>query len=167
MSKTNKPVGTMRLTRRMADDIVRVVMADKECRDRIGDSIFAKFPAGLGWGGSLRNISMIAQNKDPSEFENYRVVCTGIADATAKAIGAARLPFVVSAETTTRERPLFGLEFLGGVTHDATRINLTRFGPVVMDWHATLMVDNPLIFRDLPSFRADTPSVQYKEFKGV
>ena len=147
-SKLPQQTTSVSLTRAVAAKIVEVVGKDATCKARINSS-FGSLPAAWGVSGGLRNISIMGLDlfnpwsEGPSSDES-KLVCTGIADATCKAINNAKIPYVKLAAEVTRTE---------GVYHVASGVTLQSGKTYVFDWHATLMIDNPLIYPSPKDFK--------------
>lgn len=151
-----------------AKAMVKAVAADPECTRRI-KSILSAVPSGWGVSGGIRNFGMAIVNTysfnrffDPSDPEIDAIVCTGIAAQTALAIAKAAkttpaLRNVKSTSTVSR--------VLNGVDHTATLIVMTSKS-YVFDWHATLDVNDPLLYPSPADFDKGSNSVTLKAFKG-
>ncbi len=153
--------GPVYLTRSLAAKIVEVVGKDATCKTRITSS-FGNLPAGWGISGGLRNISIMGLDlfnpwSDGPSAEETKLVCTGIAEATAAAITKAKIPYLKLATDVDRS---------SGVYHVATGITLHSDRVYVFDWHATLIIDNPLIYPSLEDFRKSKGAVTYASFTG-
>ncbi len=119
------------------------VARDAECIRRINSWLAPLIPDRLGIAGSVRNIGKMGLDLFNPRYggptaEETKFVCVGIAEATAAAINAARVPGVVKASDVDRTH--------WGTYHVATLIHLSSGGAVVFDWHANLELDNPRIF---------------------
>ncbi|HEX8484371.1 hypothetical protein [Sphingomonas sp.] len=150
------------LTLDEAREIVRAVKRDPECQRRI-NSFLSAVPAGLGISGSLRNWGYVLTNRDPTEVDTANMVCTGIADATMKAIGTdslcrAALRRIDRADTIDRLHL--------GTHHTATSIKMADGKTYVFDWHATLNIGNPLLYPSAAAFVSGSGSVTFADFLG-
>lgn len=135
----------MPLTFLQASNIIEIVSADSQCRWRVNmdysnkKDFFKYIPDSFGISGSLRNIWMMEQQVDVTDPENAAIVCTGIAEATSKAINemmSRKLKGIRSADEISRESP---------ASHTATLITTVKGDKYVFDWHSTLNLRNPLI----------------------
>jgi len=151
-----------------AKAIVNAVASDKECKRRI-NSVLSVVPSSLGISGGIRNFGMAVINTysmnkffDPSDPEIDAIVCTGIAEQTAKAIAKA-------AKTDPALRNVKGTNtisrVLNGVDHTATLI-IMNTKSYVFDWHASLDVKDPQMYPGPTDFDKGTNAVTYKAFKG-
>lgn len=167
------------LTRSIATQIVETVMADGECKRRIPkvyDSALIKSPLSravgrtigkLGIAGSARNLSnpkmFLVPGYAPTQEESD-LACTGIASATADALNARakREPAfpVAMADSVSRESELLG------VHHTATSVKLRSGESFVFDWHATLMIGNPMIHPSIDAWMHDLDGILYSRWNG-
>jgi hypothetical protein len=91
------------------------------------------------------NLATFGKYADPTDKKTADRVCTGIANATSRAINKAvdakdaRLFRVLGATTIDR--------FLGGMSHTATCVCMIDLQSHVFDWHATLSAQDPMLFK--------------------
>jgi hypothetical protein len=152
----------MSLSKGTAQKIVDAVSQDSESQKRIGSSLATVLPDGWGVTGALRNWGLVLSGQDPTEKEIADIVCTGIADATSAAITSAlkgEKPLTEVAGATTVSRRVWGTD------HTATLIKMADKSEYVFDWHATLNVFNPLIFK-VDDWKMGQGGVQLHEFQG-
>lgn len=140
-----------------ATRIVSAVVQDSESRKRIDSPLAKVLPDRLGVAGGVRNVWMILQGNDGSEPEAAKLSCVGIADATSEAINGAKIPGVASA--TMHDRPNTKTE------HTATLVVMEDGSEYVFDWHTTLKVHEPMIYRKKEWDRA-SGGVLFSAFKG-
>jgi hypothetical protein len=156
-----------RLTRAMAQKIIDAVSIDPSCKKLVDDLAFSVLPA--GWAGGFRNAYDILLNPasiwEGKSLEQLERNCEGITFFTANAIIKNKPPFVSSARDCYR--------ILDGYHHHATAIDLKSFGAVVFDWHATLCIANPVIYRTIVDFQKDNQKdkkgslgTQFRDFSG-
>lgn len=151
-----------RLTAQMAKFVVNTVKYDPECKKRIGQPA-SRWLSRLGLAGWMRNVGVMGPavftGKGPTP-EQDKIICTGIADATAAAIDKApgrvthNIAFAVMCG-----RVLYGFD------HAATRIQMVQYGACVFDWHATLDPGNPMIYRSVTDWEKGINGVLYSDFK--
>jgi hypothetical protein len=147
------------------------VAADPESAKRIDSDFAALLPASWGIAGGVRNAGYVAlymatfgKYGDASEKEFADRVCVGIADATAAAINRAiankdrRVRRILQATTVDR--------VLRSVVHTATRIVMNDSQEHVLDWHATLEIKNPLMFRLVSDWTKGLHGVTLEDFQG-
>lgn len=156
----------MSLSKEAATAIVKVVSRDSESFNRIntfeGDAIMTRIvPDSWGITGDLRNWSLIAVGADPTEDAAANFVCVGIADASSAAISnalknSANLPDVDSSETISRSKP---------AAHTATLVTMKDGSQYVFDWHKTLNVNNPFIFK-VDDWNQNREGVMFTKFSG-
>lgn len=159
------------LSRNEARAICAIVASNPEANRRIDSNIDGLIPASWGAAGSIRNLGYVVLGMatlgmyaDPSDKEFADRVCTGISDATAAAINAAvarkdaRVRNVVSAVPISR--------VFRGVDHTATRVQMLDGQQHVIDWHATLDVANPLLFRTVRDWVNGNAGVTVQDFTG-
>jgi hypothetical protein len=158
----------MALAKQAAMQIVAAVRSDPECLRRIKSVI----PDLGGYAGSVRNLGYIFTFQDPTDPETAAKVCTGIAEQTMTAINNAlgpidhagrpekgsAIPDVESANTIDRVHL--------STHHTATLVSMKDGTEYVFDWHATLNVENPLIYESPERWQVDKGSVQFKHFSG-
>jgi hypothetical protein len=133
------------MTRADAQAVVDIVAADPESNRRIDSNIDGLIPASWGVAGGVRNAGYVAlymasfgRFGDPTDVEYADRVCTGIADATSKAIDKAvqnrdaRVRRVRRAGVVDRTRY--------GTAHTATSVMMIDGQTHVIDWHATLVL---------------------------
>ena len=148
----------MALTKAQANDIVRVVQADSECRVRIKSFLGSMLPDSWGLAGPLRNTALTAASMGTSLWMEKEegtaahkfaqpYICYGIAQATTKALENAqsqgRLPGVDS--VIQRIRASKPSHFASGLSMTSDNAMIGKF--YVFDWWKTLVVGNPMIFR--------------------
>ncbi|MEM7623067.1 MAG: hypothetical protein AAF235_07660 [Planctomycetota bacterium] len=153
----------MILTKELAGRVRDVVARDKRCIQLIVKGFYGGGLLGAaGLAGSARNLSYIITGADPSEPEIAQYACTGIANATSAVINAAikagNLKGVTSATTIDRQAGMLG------VHHTATHVILPG-GSAVFDWHATLEVQNPMVFRTM-NWKVATGGTHLRQFEG-
>jgi hypothetical protein len=167
------------LTRSIATQIVETVQADPECKRRIPkvyDDAIIKSPLSRGLGeafgsigiaGSLRNLSnpkmFLVPDYEPTQAESD-LACTGIGTATAAALSARskREPGfpVASADTVSRQSAILGTH------HTATTVKLRSGETFVFDWHATLMIGNPMIHPAVDAWMHDLDGILFSRWTG-
>jgi hypothetical protein len=135
------PADPKTLDPKVSKAIIASVMRDEESFKRIDSWLATALPDGLGITGSLRNWGYVLTAQDPTSDRIANKVCTGIAEATWKAIERGMkdgtMPEVARADTIDRKRM--------GVYHTATLVTLKDGREFVFDWHATLNPANPAI----------------------
>jgi hypothetical protein len=165
----------MALSRGMAAAIIKVVSSDPECRRRIKSPLAAVLPDNWGIAGGVRNYGFalaetykaIAKggfSAQPSK-EQDDLVCYGIRDATIEALERAikkaktgdTLKSILEVTYSNRDNP---------IVHTATKIVLSGKDDYVFDWHATLNIDNPLIYPSEKAFEGNTGAVTFEKFTG-
>lgn len=160
------------MPRSIAAAIVQVVADDAECR-RFIPEVSPFFLAQRGAGGLRNFVNMSAEGaawvgvkavelvgakpdatkyaKDYWEKQGVDQACTNIAAVTDAAISAAiqrkRIPQWVKAARPVSRVPSRDNHVLAD--HTATGIDTADGKTYVFDWHATLMLRNPLISRSL------------------
>ena len=149
----------MSLTKSEATEIVNAVVADAESLRRIkeGAIVADKLPDSRGINGSIRNWGYVACNIvsggkacDPTDAAYAEKVCTGIAEATAKAISTAANCKVALAGHISKVATISRNGFMG-TDHTATEVIMSDKSEYVFDWHATLMsVSVPKLLRIAP-----------------
>lgn len=164
------------MPRSIAAAIVDVVAGDAECRQYI-PTVSPFFLAQRGAGGLRNFVNMSAEGaswvgvkavellggkpdatqrlKDRREKLGADQACTNIAHVTDKAISLGiqqkRIPqWVVAVRPVSRE-PSKGNHVLAD--HTATGVQTADGKVYVFDWHATLMLRNPLISRSLDEWQ--------------
>ncbi len=152
------------LTSSDAKAIITVVVADTESSKRISSNLDVLMPDSWGLTGAVRNWGYVLSFQDPTEQETANTVCTGIAEATVKAINRGienKLPSlkrIAKAMEVNRVR--------NGVYHTATGImTIDKFG-YVFDWHATLAASNPMIYPSIDDWKKDNGGVTAETLKG-
>ncbi len=149
------------LDAKTAKAIVDVVIRDPECQSRIQSRL--RFPMPDSWGitGSIRNFGMALVGMDSSESKVERLVCTGIASASARAIDAAakagKLAGVAGSSPVDRFKP---------VAHTATEVMLKDKSTFVFDWHATLNLQNPMMYRSTLEWKRGRSGEVLESFRG-
>jgi hypothetical protein len=133
----------MCLSKQVATAIVDAVRRDATCQMNINSGL-RRLPASWGISGTLRNIGYYVSHQDPTDPAVAKCACSGIGDATRRAIentlkGNPGIPEVQAVERLDR---------LGLVDHSATKITMQDGSSFVFDWHATLNARNPLIFTE-------------------
>lgn len=145
-----------------ADQIVDLISNDLVCCSCIegptGWGLFSE----LEWAGGIRNIALLIGGLDPSDRAFIRVTCTGIAEATAKAIHDAAmvahtLPDVVNGYSVYR--------VVNGFHHNATKVLMTDGTSYVFDWWRTLDPGNPVMY-PLFDWKRARAGIQYEDFTG-
>ena len=151
----------MALTRGQAKAIVDAVRKDSGCVKQIESWLSYLMPDGAGLTGVGRNIYYSAANlltlRNPLNSTYPDVapyVCHGIAKKVASTINAAvkarRLPDVELAMQMVRVVPVIAdVKYIRryACTHWACRIRMTDKSEYVFDWHQTLNISNPIIYR--------------------
>lgn len=151
----------MALTREQAKGIVDVVRKNADCVRQIESWLSYAMPDGLGMTGIARNIYYSGKNlltiRNPLNSTYPDVapyVCHGIAKRVAAtinaAIGARRLPDVEMAMQMVRVVPVISnRKYIRkyACTHWACRVRMTDKSEYVFDWHQTLNIDNPVLYR--------------------
>jgi len=166
----------MALSKRTASEIVKAVSRDPNCKDAI-DSVLAYFlPDDFGWAGGVRNFMMVFADSPNYALEDIvnayrrstatkgdkteryvapklfpreaprvdRLICTGIAEATAKVINSS-LKTSTILSGTVESANMTGRNT--GIAHAGTLVKMLDGSKYIFDWHMTLSVGNPLIFR--------------------
>jgi hypothetical protein len=166
------------LTRSIAALIVEAVAEDPECRRLIPksyDSAPISNPASRALGramgkagiaGSARNMShlgaFLIPGYQPSQEESDEA-CTGIAAAAMEALNAAAgdptFP-VASADTVSRKLGVLKVE------HTATKVTLRSGESYVFDWHATLMIENPMVHPSVDAWMNGLDGVLFSQWTG-
>jgi hypothetical protein len=159
------------MTKEDAKAIVDVVSTDPEAVKRIDSNIDAIVPASWGIAGGIRNAGYVALNvvtfgayADPTEEEFANRVCTGIANATSDAINRAvrakdaRLRRVAAASVVNRT--------YRGTDHTATSVAMIDGQIHVIDWHATLDQENPMLYRNVHEWSTSSGGIPFKDFSG-
>jgi hypothetical protein len=154
-----------------AKAVVDLVGKDSESKKRISSVIDNILPDSWGISGAMRNwgyvlggMATLGNWGDPSEKEFADRVCTGIADATSLAInklikaGDPRMRKFTKAVTVDRT--------LRSTAHTATGIVMADGSEHVIDWHATLSAENPMLFESVRDWKADKNGITYEEFSG-
>ena len=125
-------------------DIIQILAADPEFVDRT-DSVFKHGPKPGDVRNGLLLACFVASGMfacDPVDPFAAYYVCSGIADYADRvlkdAIAEGRLPGVVSAESKGRHGVL-------GTDHQALFVTLNDGTTMVLDWHATLDPQHPLV----------------------
>lgn len=158
----------MALSKYTATQVVSAVRNDPECVRRIKSVI----PDLRGYAGSVRNLAYIFSGKDSGNPKVAAEVCTGIAEQTALAINNAlrpldhvgrpekgsAIPDVATANTFDRVHH--------ATYHTATVVSMKDGSRYVFDWHATLNVDNPMVYESPERWQIDKGGVQLKHFSG-
>jgi hypothetical protein len=155
------------LTRSVAAQIVETVEKDAECKKRIPKVYGARVLGNLGIAGSLRNLAnpkmFVVPNYQPTQEESD-LACTGIAEATSKALNARakkEVSFpVAKSDSVSRESQVLG------VHHTATSVTLRTGESFVFDWHATLMIGNPMIHPSVDAWMHDVDGILYSQWTG-
>ena len=156
----------MALSKAVAKAIVTAVSGDTESHSRITGDLKSNsgsmLPDSWGISGAVRNWGHVLTGKDPTEKAVADTVCTGIADATSEAINRALktkpgIPEIKVSTTIDRE--------LNGVHHTATLVQMVDETSYVFDWHATLNVLNPMIFKPA-GWKKDNHGVLFTRFEG-
>lgn len=148
------------MTSKELKDIVDFIKKDPEAQRRANSYLAEILPDSLGIAGGIRNAPLFASEFIPqllgfgdTDFiknlsdENYKIICGGIAEATAKVIQ----------DEINKGNPLFkslksvkpDFRVLDGWDHAATKFTEKNGSTFVLDYHQTLNIDNPLVF---PSF---------------
>jgi hypothetical protein len=159
------------LTVEEATGICGVVASDPESSKRIDSDLDSLVPASWGIAGGLRNAGYVALGMvtfgrygDPTEPEFANRVCTGISDAASLALNRA------AARGDARLRNLQGAtpvsRILKGVDHTAVQIEMKDGQKHVLDWHATLDAQNPLMFRTPGQWVKGEGGVPRRDFRG-
>lgn len=150
------------LTRPDAQAIVEAVRNDPEARRRIQSWLSDALPDAAGIAGSIRNLWFMAQDFNAENPDTVQRVCGGIADQAAvaitRALGKPALGRVKGAADVGRVHR--------GVHHFATRVNMKDGTSYVFDWHATLNVDNPLLYPSVEQFGLGNGAVTFERFSG-
>ncbi len=146
-----------------AKAVVDTVRNDPKCRRRIESWLSTVLPDSIGLAGGLRNVGLMIRDWDAEKPETVAKVCVGIAAQTADAINSAAksnpsLRRIAQANDTDRT--------FGGTYHVATRVQMIDGSAYVFDWHATLNVDNPLIYPSTLDFRNSAGAVTFEAFHG-
>jgi hypothetical protein len=165
------------MPRSIAAAIVDAVAADAACRQYI-PTVSPFFLAQRGAGGLRNFVNMSAEGaawvgvkavelvhakpdatqyaKDYWEKQGVDQACTNIADVTDKAITLAiqqkRIPQWVTAARPVSRSPSKTNHVLA--EHTATGVQTADGKVYVFDWHATLMLRNPLISRSLDEWQS-------------
>jgi hypothetical protein len=162
----------MSLTKDDVGSVIKVINSDPECQKRISSFIDDVLPDTLGISGATRNWGYVFGNiftfgywGDPTDKEFADRVCTGIAEATANAIN--------NAITNTCNPGLINFKGAGnvdrvlrGTSHTATSIIMKDDSRYVFDWHATLNIENPMLYKSLVDWKLDRNGVVYADFSG-
>jgi hypothetical protein len=181
----------MALSRSIATAIVDVVANDPDCRRFIPE--ISPYSVGGETAGSLRNLTnMTAEGaawlgmkaveatggkpeasryaKDYWEKQGTDQACTNIADVSVAAIVAGirrgKVPsWVVDCWPASRMPSSRNSVF---AHHTATAVEVRDGSAYVFDWHATLMLRNPLISRSLSDWERgdDMHRARYSSFLG-
>lgn len=152
------------LTKATAQAIIDVVKVDPDSKKRIDSNIDNVLPDHWGLSGSMRNIGYVILNEDPTEKDIADRVCTGITEATSRAITKAirakdaRLSKVKSAGEVARTHNL--------TYHVATYVAMQDTTVYVFDWHQTLSITNPMMFASTALWKTDTAGVTFELFTG-
>lgn len=145
----------MSLTKSEATEIVNAVAADAESLRRIqeGAIVADKLPDSWGINGSIRNWGYVACNMasfgnacDPRDAAYAEKVCTGITDATIKAITDASNCRKALAGRIKKVTSISRVGFMG-TDHTATEVIMDDGSEYVFDWHATLNPRNPMLHK--------------------
>jgi hypothetical protein len=142
--------------------IVDAVKSDPAAIAQI-NSLFRILPA--GWAGGTRNFFLMIKDWDAEDEETVKLVCVGIADVTERVInrliqknqGNPDYPFVRAETVTTNSRAVY---------HVATGVKMKNGNTYVFDWHATLDVEDPLIFRTVYDWDLKIGGSTFSNFKG-
>ena len=151
----------MALTREQAKGIVDVVRRDPGCVRQIESWLSYAFPDGMGLTGVARNIYYSGTNllslRSPFNSTYPDVapyVCHGIAKKVAATINAAiaakRLPDAEMAMQMVRVIPVISnRKYIRryACTHWACRVRMTDKSEYAFDWHQTLNINNPILYR--------------------
>jgi hypothetical protein len=156
----------MALSKKTAIAIIDAVASDSESQATINvrsnDSPATKVvPASWGITGALRNFAHVISFSDPTDPKVERLLCTGIARTTSRAIdeklsGTPGIPEVSKTEVVSREKP---------ISHTATVIVMKDGSKYVFDWHKSLDVHNPWIYK-LDDWKLNQGGLRFLEFKG-
>ena len=159
------------LSRTEANDFAVIVANDPEASKRIDSNLDGFFPASWGVAGGFRNAGYVAlgmaslgRHGDPTEPEYANRVCTGISDASSAALNAAVARGDARVRTLVSAVPISRL--LDGVDHTAVQVTMRDGQRHVLDWHATLDAENPLLFRTPAGWVKGVGGVALKEFDG-
>jgi hypothetical protein len=142
--------------------VVAAVFNDAKCREIIPTQSVSSTPS--TWRGFHRNFDYNVfggKHPDTDEYTQDRV-CYGIAAHTAMAIGDQvrnRKAGEVRTAGITRERSRFGFR------HTATLVKMKDGSEYVFDWHATLDILNPLLYRSEDHWARDQGGVFYMDFQ--
>jgi hypothetical protein len=151
--------------------IVDCVRSDSDCLRQIQSVLTHVFPESWGITGGVRNLGFMAALKSPQVADPY--ICTGIADVTAAAIEK-RLKEppgrgdIQSVMTIGRRPPMLTIgkhEFMP-VDHAATLIQMSDGSKYVFDWHATLNVNDPMMYPSKNDFMRNRHSIPFVAFGG-
>jgi hypothetical protein len=136
------------LTKKTAGAIVDAVVRDADSQASINirpsDSPATRVvPEAWGITGALRNVGLILKFENPEDPKVARTVCTGIANVTMLAIDKAlkSTPGIPEVNlVTTIDRYLLA-------AHTATLLKMKDGSNYVFDWHKSLNVHNPWIYK--------------------
>jgi hypothetical protein len=124
------------------------------------DNASQVIPDSWGKSGSFRNASMWLRGIDNEHPIVEALVCKGIARATVEALNLAnRNPDMQEFFTFTE------IDRVLAVNHTATRAFTKDGGFYVLDWHATLNPENPMLSLKDDWLKGEG-SVLFKDFKG-
>ncbi|MBR0668950.1 hypothetical protein GXW71_31670 [Roseomonas hellenica] len=149
--------------------ICQAVASDPRCRARIQNH--RPLPQLSGWGmaGAARNTAMILLGRKAGtpEFDQYS--CVGVTEATTEAISAASVSGALTRPGPTllpEVRHSTGVyRVVDGTHHQASWVVMTDGTDYVFDWHATLELQDPLLYRTADWRRNENP-VRMAAFSG-
>jgi hypothetical protein len=158
------------LSREDVDAIISLIDSDAHASLEINDSLGNN--SGIGAlvpdkiAGGLRNLKFLLSGKNQNtDGDVYLRVCIGIADTTSSLINAyirrrPALRRIRKAGTVTRNIDAMILP-----EHTATTIEMVDGQVHVLDWHSSLNVKNPVMYKTVTDFHSDR-SVMYRDWKG-
>lgn len=137
----------MALTVDQAQAIVDAVSKDPAAREQV-ESWLAFLPDSWGAAGWIRNFGFALVNTYTGKLAAdspwvEKRVCTGIAAAGVEAIEKSLPGGVKKVHTVDRFDP----------AHTATQVDMNDESSYVFDWHATLNVENPMIFPSVSNWQ--------------
>lgn len=137
--------------------VLELVKNDPEVLKRLESYLDDVLPDSWGIAGSLRNIGYIMTLKDPSEPEIENKVCTGISRAVAeviqKQIKAGNPDFINFEMANTVDRDMDTI--IGKIAHTATVIKMKNGESFVLDYHHTLNIENPMVFKSVENWEIE------------
>ncbi len=163
------------MTSKELKDILDFIKKDPEAQSRANSYLAEILPDSLGIAGGIRNLPLWASEfitdklgfgdtdfaKNLSD-ENYKLICGGIAEATAKVIQ----------DEIDKGNPLFkslksvapGHRVIDGWDHTATKFTEKNGSTFVLDFHQTLNIDNPLVFPSYEDWEKGKNGKTYEDY---